>query len=59
MPELTLISAFLAGLLGGGHCSGMPSPFRSPANYRNLDLFSATTPGALPAIPWPDFWLGH
>ena len=23
MPELTLISAFLAGLLGGGHCIGM------------------------------------
>ncbi|MCX7627870.1 MAG: sulfite exporter TauE/SafE family protein [Methylophilaceae bacterium] len=40
MPELTLISAFLVGLLGGGHCVGMCGGI--------VGAVSMTLPGARP-----------
>lgn len=31
MPEATLLTVFLAGLLGGGHCAGIVGPLSAGA----------------------------
>lgn len=44
MPELSIISAFLVGLLGGGHCVGMCGGI--------VSAVSLTLPGQQPRLPY-------
>ncbi len=44
MPELSILSAFLVGLLGGGHCAGMCGGI--------VGAVSLTLPGQRPHLPY-------